>query len=243
MAFATGAPRRVGLATAREGSRLAYTDVVSVSRELHAVDRYWLVAEAFGVGELPKRFHVPVSDSARAWAIQQLHGLPRPWLVIAAGSRWLTKRWPAEHFAALARHAQAKLGGGVVTIGTAGELAISQAVLASLAGPKLDLTGRTTLPQLAALLSLCDAVLANDTGPMHLAAALGRPVIAPYTCTQVRLHGPYGQTGGVESRVTCQGSYLKRCARLDCMRELTPARLQPVLDEVLTRWADNSRSA
>ena len=108
----------------------------------------------------------------------------------------------------------------------------------------MDLTGRTTLPRLAAVLARADAMLANDTGPLHLAAALGRPVVAPYTCTKVRLNGPYGgERGAVESRVWCQGSYLKRCGRMECMAELTPERLWPVLYEVLRRWESRTRSA
>jgi ADP-heptose:LPS heptosyltransferase len=116
--------------------------------------------------------------------------------------------------------------------------------MTQLAGATRDLTGRTTLPRLTAVVSLADVMLANDTGPLHLAAALGRPVVAPYTCTKVRMTGPYGaDTRAVESRVWCQGSYLKRCGRLDCMAELTPDRLWPVLQEILQQWAQQPRSA
>ena len=87
-------------------------------------------------------------------------------------------------------------------------------------------------------------MLANDTGPLHVAAALGRPVVAPYTCTKVLLTGPYGgESGCVESRVWCQGSRLKRCRRMDCMAELTPDRLWPRLEEVLLTWESRRRSA
>jgi ADP-heptose:LPS heptosyltransferase len=104
--------------------------------------------------------------------------------------------------------------------------------------------GRTSLPQLAALLARADGMLANDTGPMHLAAALGRPVIAPYTCTRVRLSGPYGAArGAVEAAVRCQGSYLKRCGLMQCMTVLTPDLLWPRLYEVLSSWESRSRSA
>lgn len=250
MAAATLAPRRIGLAGAREGSRLAYTDVIPCDVEEHAVDRYWRVAEALGVGDLPKRFHVPVSDEANASATKALCRLPRPWLVLGVGARWVTKRWPAAYFAELVRRVQQKYGGTAVFVGAADETTLALKVLNHMADAvsltersSLDLTGRTTLPQLAAVLSLADAVLANDTGPAHLAAALGRPVVAPYTCTKVRRHGPYGQGGGVESTVGCQGSYLKSCPRMDCMTELTSDRLWPALDEVLTRWADRCRSA
>src|SRR5262249_21895336 len=117
------------------------------------------------------------------------------------------------------------------------EAGLSRATAALLPGPVRDVTGRTTLPQLAALLDGADVMVANDTGPLHLAAALGRPVVAPYTCTKVRLNGPYGaEHGAVESTVPCQGSYVKRCPHMVCMTELTPDRLWPLLCEVLWSW-------
>jgi lipopolysaccharide heptosyltransferase I len=241
MAAASGAARRVGFSSAREGAAWFYTDVVPVTKaeygRIHAVDRYWRVAEALGVGDLPKEFHVPIPDDARLWARAALRDCPRPWLVLGVGSRWQTKRWPPGHFAALARRAQERFGGTALFVGGGDETSLAEAVRCRLAGPTCDLTGRTTLPQLAAVLEQADVVLANDTGPLHLAAALGRPVVAPYTCTSVRLTGPYGALGGaVETTVWCQGSRLKRCGRLDCMAELTPDRLWPPLREVLLSW-------
>ncbi len=142
------------------------------------------------------------------------------------------------------RQAQERFGGTAVFIGAASEAALAGDVAARLAGPACNLAGRTTLPQLAAVLEVADAVVANDTGPLHLAAALGRPVVAPYTCTKILLTGPYGgEAGAVESRVWCQGSRLKRCRRMECMAELTPNRLWPRLEEVLQTWQIRSRSA
>ncbi len=246
MAAATGAKYRLGLHSAREGAGLCYTHAVGVAtlNELHAVDRYWEVAAALGVGDGPKEFHVPVADPAQEWAEETLRGLPRPWLVLGVGSRWVTKQWLPEHFAALAQQAQGRFGGTAVFVGTGDETPLAQAVQAQLVGPTLNLAGRTTIPQLTAVLARADAMVANDTGPLHLAAALGRPVVAPYTCTKVRLTGPYQSPAtAVESRVWCQGSYLKRCPRMECMTELTPDRLWPVLREVLQSWESRSRSA
>jgi heptosyltransferase-1 len=245
MTVATGASRRVGLATAREGATWFYTDRVPVPdfQATHAVDRYWLVAEALGAGG-PREFIVPLQPDARAWADGVLRALARPWIAVGPGSRWLTKRWPPQHFAELARRAQVRFGGTVVLVGTPDEAPLSAAVRDHLVGPALDLTGMTSLAQLAALLARVDAMTANDTGPLHLAAALGRPVVAPYTCTKVARTGPYGPNGlAVESRVWCQGSYLKRCPRMECMTELTPDRLWPLLCEVLQSWESRSQPA
>jgi lipopolysaccharide heptosyltransferase I len=246
MTAASGAARRVGLGSAREGATWFYTDVVPVADfgALHAVERYWLVAAALGVGHLQRQFRLPPFPEAGRWADQTLRSYPRPWLALGPGSRWPSKRWPPAHFAELAGRAHAAFGGTVILVGGRDEVVLGREVATRLRGPVLDLTGGTSLPQLAALLARADVVLANDTGPLHLAAALGRPVVAPYTCTKVRLTGPYGAEGGVvESRVWCQGSYLKRCARLECMDELTPDRLWPRLHDVLQSCQSVPRSA
>jgi len=245
MTLATGARRRVGLGTAREGAQLAYSDIIAVPDPTtsHAVDRYWRVVEALGVGHLPKRFDIPVLPESRAWAQTQLRDVPRPWMAFGVGARWLTKRWPPDHFAVLARRAQEKFGGTVFFVGAPDEAPLAKQVIAQLRGPSRDFVGTTSLQQLAGLLDAADVMVANDTGPLHLAAALGRPCVAPYTCTQVRRHGPYGQAGGVETTVWCKGSYVRTCDRLECMTELVPDRLWPVLASTLSAWASHSRSA
>jgi heptosyltransferase I len=244
MTLATGARRRVGLASAREGAALAYTDRIAIPADMHAIDRYWRVVEALGVTTKNIRFTVPIVPAALQWALAQLHDLPRPWLMLGVGARWLTKRWPTEHFAALARRAQERFGGTAVFVGGPDEMPLAQQAAAALTGPVRDLTGCTSLPQLAAVLSVADMMLANDTGPLHLAVALGRPVVAPFLCTRVVLTGPYGRPGSaVETTVHCAGSLLKKCDRLECMSELTPARLWPLVEEVLSQWQTANRCA
>ncbi len=245
MTLATGAVRRVGLSTAREGAHLAYTDVIPVPEPdaKHAVEHNWAAAEALGVGDVPKRFDVPVRPESRAWAQGQMKDCPRPWLAFGVGARWLTKRWPPESFAALARQAQERFGGTAFFVGAPDEAPIAQEVIARLHGPWRDFVGTTNLQQLAGLLEAADVMVSNDTGPLHLAVALGRPTVAPYTCTRAHRHGPYGQAGGVETTVWCKGSYVRTCDRLDCMTDLGPDRLWPHLSHILSAWAARSRSA
>jgi heptosyltransferase-1 len=243
----TGAPRKIGFANAREGAVHFYSQRVEVldAARIHAVDRYWRVVEQLGAGEAPKRFVVPLRPSEVAAAERELAPLPRPWLAFAVGSRWVTKCWPPAHFAELANRTQATFGGTVVFVGSANDTPLSRETARSLCGPFRDLTGKTSLPRLAALLAQVDVMVANDTGPLHLAAALGRPCIAPYTCTKTALHGPYGAAGGgVETAVACGGSYLKRCPQgMICMSELTPGKLWNPLFEVLSAWRSRCRSA
>lgn len=242
MCLATGAKMRVGFANAREGSRFAYTHrvVVPDAGRIHAVDRYWRIAEFLDAGTEPKRFHVPISNEARGWAANELRGLPRPIVAVALGAKWVTKRWPPAHFAKLLR----TVPGTCVLIGSADDTPLSLEVASARYGPTRDLTGKTTLPQLAALLAAADVMVGNDTGPLHLAAALGKPCVAPYTCTKIALHGPYGSFGGgVETTVHCGGSYIKTCPNMICMPDLTPDRLAPRLADALAAWNRQSRSA
>lgn len=247
MTAASGAKVKVGFAAAREGASWMYTHRIAVpdADRIHAVDRYWRVVEALGAGQGPKRFLVPVQEREVAAVDAEFAHLPRPWLALAVGSRWVTKCWPPGHFATLARQAQQEFGGTVLFVGTAEDREKSLEVAGQLTGPWQDLTGATSLPRLTALLSRVDVMVANDTGPLHLAAALGRPCVAPYTCTKVALHGPYGTSGaGIATTVPCAGSYLKRCPHgMICMNDLTPDKLWPTLHEVLRPWPTLSPSA
>ena len=102
MSLASGAKYRLGLASAREGARWFYTAALDDgSGTVHAVDRYWRVVDAFGAGGADKQFRLPVEETAKQWVRNQLGNCPRPWLAVGVGARWLTKRWPPEHFASL----------------------------------------------------------------------------------------------------------------------------------------------
>jgi ADP-heptose:LPS heptosyltransferase len=244
MTLASGAACRVGFAGAREGARWFYTHAIPEPNGLHTIERYLLAATALGGKVDEISYRLSIDQAALEWAYARLKPWPRPWLAVGVGARWRTKRWPPRHFAALLQRAQAEFGGTALFVGGNDETALSQEAIRLLSAGARNLTADTSLPQLAALLSLADVMIANDTGPLHLAVALGRPVVAPYTCTQVRFHGPHGQMQhGVETSVACRGSYLRNCSRLDCMTELTPDRLWPILDGVLTTWQNSSRCA
>jgi lipopolysaccharide heptosyltransferase I len=239
MARATGAPRRVGFANAREGAPRFYTDRVEVpdADRLHAVDRYWRIVDALGCGGCAKEFRLRVAAGAKRTSAELVSGWPRPIVAVAAGARWVTKRWPPEHFAAAARAVVRRLGGTVVFVGGADDAPLAHRAADQLGFGSLDLCGRTPIDVLAAVLADSDLVLANDTGPLHLAAALGRPVVAPYTCTLVERHGPYGQFHRTaRAAIACHGSYLRSCDHLSCLPTIPPARVVPLLFEALSAW-------
>jgi heptosyltransferase-1 len=228
MARATGAPVRVGLESARDGSRYCYTHrIASTGPDSHAVARLIKVAEAFGANIDRLRFEVAISPEDTAWATMVLKCLPSPRLAINVGARWLTKRWPPAQFAAVARRAVEDRGASLILLGAPEDRPLVDELKAALGSINaLDLCGRTTLPQLAALASEVDVFLSNDTGPLHLAAATGVKTVGVYTCTSPARTGPYGPNAlAVQSCVWCAPSYTRTCPRLECMTELTAERV------------------
>ena len=206
---------------------LCYTDrVESPGLDAHAVDRLLAVAGAFGADISSPRFRVAIGPEDESWARSVLETLPRPLMAINIGARWLTKRWPPEQFAIVARRAVEELGASLVLVGAPEDRPLVDALKRAL-GPieSLDLCGRTTLPRLASLAREVDVFVSNDTGPLHLAAAAGAKVVGVYTCTSPARTGPYGPNAfAVTSCVWCAPSFVKTCPRLECMTELTPDR-------------------
>ncbi len=241
MCASSGAPVRIGFANAREGSKHFYTHRIDVpdADRIHAVDRYWRMVESLGGNPGPKRFVLAVNEAERDAVEARLKPLPKPWVAVAVGAKWLTKRWPPEHFAELLNMGFREFGGTAIFLGSPEDIPLSERAAGLLHGPHLDLTGQTSIPNLIAALASCDAMLANDTGPLHVAVALGKPCAIPYTCTRIALHGPYGQfANAVETGVPCAGSYLKQCPNgMICMNELTPERMWPAFRRVLSAVA------
>ncbi len=235
LTWATRAPRRLGYRHAREGAARAYTDTVDARYwEMPAIDHYQLFARQLGCqGEVPRAV-LPITSEQHRDIAQQLAHLPRPLLAIHAGAQWETKRWPPESFAWLARQAWNQYGAGVVLLGGPGEKRLADQVAEQISGPLVNLAEATRLPELAAAAAAADVFLAGDTGPMHLAAAVGTRVVSVFTCTSPLRAGPRGDAHlVVATQVDCAASYLKKCPLMKCMLELTPQRVWPALAKQL----------
>lgn len=255
MTAATGAPLRVGLQTAREGAHLAcHWTVPDTGRDVPAHRRYGRIAEALGARELPQTIRLALTRSEIDWADDQLAELPRPVLAVNPGARWPTKRWPVEKFALLAARAVRSYELGLVILGSPAERPLADRletqVRRSVSDPPVhNLAGRTGLRQLAALLERVDLLLTNDSGPMHLAAGLGTPVVGLFTCTSPVLSGPPGdQHELVATKVSCAASYRKRCPyrgreHLACLEELDVERVWQALVRVIEKNSLSPRAA
>lgn len=240
LARATGAPARVGFDRpraevwrasartfpeqtrkhawqgAREGSWLAYTHVIPVpTLDLHAVDRYLNVGPLLGLDDGPADFSFPIPQEAngRIEALLDYYEIAKAKIVVMApGTIWETKQWRREAFAEVARHFLQK-GLAVTLIGSERERAVCNEV-AALAPGVVNLGGETTLSELAALIRRATICITNDSGPMHLAVALGRPVVSIFGPTDPLWIGPYRRDGAVlQAKLPCVPCYLRQLSR------------------------------
>lgn len=221
--YATGAPKRVGLSDAREGARFFYTDVVEVKNGMHAADRYLRVGEAVGFAASGPEFRLEVARAARGSALGVLSGpdgaYARPNIAFSLGARWPSKNWPAANFADAGRRLVARTGGTVFILGAASARKESEEIVKAMGAGAVNLVGRTSLAELAAVIGEMDVVVTPDTGVMHMADALGKRIVAVFGPTDPAKTGPYFQRANVMvAKNVCE---LMPCMRRDCPRSDT----------------------
>ena len=229
MTQATAAPLRIGLETAREGSSLTCHFLLpETSKTVPAHARYWRVAEWLGIGDHPREAQIPIPSTARTWSEQQLALLPGPVLAIHPGARWSSKRWPAENFTAIANRFIDQYRGSILLVGSEDETPLAQTIAHALPDSHtLNLCGETSIPQLAACLQQADLLLCNDSGPMHLAAALNTPLVGLFTSTDSQRSGPPPRFNQrlLSTPAHCSGCYRRTCPlsgaeHLKCLQQL-----------------------
>jgi len=243
----------IGLDEVREGARGFYD--VAVRREsyyTHAVDWYLSVLAPLGVPVhqnftwLPENPKV-AAEVYRKWPNGMWHSpQPQPdtgklapqWIVFQPGARWHNKRWPIEHFAELARQlSKTYPDTHLVILGGKDDHLLGEIISEAAPYHCLNLCGETSLPEMIEWVRRCDLMVTNDTGPMHAAAALGKPLIALFGPTEPRRTGPYGHLETVlRTDLPCAPCMKPGCHILDrdaCLRLLSAsevmARIQATL--------------
>ncbi len=227
-----------GLDEVREGARGFY-DVAArrASFHTHAVDWYLSVLPPLGVPVhknfvwLPERPQI-AAELKRKWpaafASPPHSTLRTPHLIaLQPGARWPTKRWPVENFAELVRLLAEKFPQArFVVLGDAGDRSLGKAVAGTAPERCVNSCGETSLPEMIECLRLCDLMITNDTGPMHAAAALGKPLVALFGPTEPRRTGPYGQAENVlRIDLPCSPCFKSRCAWKnpnECLTAISP---------------------
>ncbi|MEW6002417.1 MAG: lipopolysaccharide heptosyltransferase II [Nitrospirota bacterium] len=218
---ATGAPLRVGFAESREGSGFFYTHKVKAGKDIHAVDRYLKIADFLGCSLGDVRFPLPFNFNPLS-----THSLPSQYAAIVPGARWKTKMWPPENFGSLSSLLPLK----TVVVGSRSDMNVAREIVANSKGKAISLAGRTNLKELIEVMKGARFVVSNDSGPMHIAAALGISVFALFGPTDPVRTGPYGE-GHVVIRedLSCAPCFKRSCKDMKCMKSLSVRKVYEII--------------
>jgi heptosyltransferase-2 len=228
LAWRAGIPERIGYA--RDGRGILLTKAVAAPRagEIPAHEQFYyleLVRRAGWVERVEGESEITLSVSREAAEAAERTligagvrscgdgGAGALRVAIGAGASYgSAKCWLPERFAEVANRLMAESGAEIILFGTAGEMAVSNAIVAGMKRPPIDLTGKTAIAELPALLSRCQLFIGNDSGAMHVASAVGLPVVAIFGPTD-----PFG-TAPVTPKCTivqekpyCSPCFLRRC--------------------------------
>jgi ADP-heptose:LPS heptosyltransferase len=210
---------------------------------MHAVDRYLLVAAALGAHpQGPPQFRFKMLDADMAMVQDLFHrkgvSVDRPWVAMNVSARWPTKRWPLSSFAGVLDQLHKDGFGPVVVIGGSDERDDVNQLKTMTKSPFIDLTGAVPLGCLPALLSKAAAMITNDSGPMHIAAGLGIPVVAMFGPTSAVRTGPYGVGHRVlTGQVPCSPCFSRVCRHspeMECPHLIKPNHVVEAARHVVT---------
>lgn len=227
-------PCKIGYDGTREGSYLALTEKLPpYDPDAHAVWRYLNIARHLAAPVAPPRFHLGhlLADPG-----EQLGGMPpKPYVVLHPAARWPTKLWPAASWALLAE-GLAGMGAGVVLTGSPGDMGLARAIVAESRASVFNLAGRTTLKELAAVLKGAAFAVTTDTGPMHLAAALGTRVVALFGPTAPWRTGPFGEGHEIlRLGLECSPCFRRQCPAPRCLTELPLSAVNAACKKMFSR--------
>lgn len=196
VSFLSGAKEKYGYWELREGSNLVNKALMGPNKYGHVIERYLDTVRA--LGGTVDAIEFPMHESAEAAnagaAKLAAQGLPdgADYVVIAPGARWTVKEWPIGHFGELCKRLATKEQ-YVVLVGASSDKAKADEIQALAASPYvLNLTGQTSLEELVEVIRRCKLYISADTGPLHIANALKRPLIGLYGTTSPERTGPYG---------------------------------------------------
>jgi len=227
IAFLSGIPQRIGYNRDLRGFLL--TDPILFNkddRKTHHIEYYLNILRQAGINAEFSIPYIKLSLRERLRARDTLKGLKRPVVGINPGASYgSTKRWQPEKFAEVIKKIITELNGSIVLFGGQSERKIAEEIVSKLdSRHMLNLSGKTSLRELSALISECDVLLTNDSGPMHIGYAVKTPLVAIFGSTDPELTGPSGKGNiVVKKNIECSPCFERTCGRnkMDCMDAIT----------------------
>jgi len=235
-----GVRKRLGYATCGRGLLINWK-VDPAGHGGHQVHHYLNLVRALGTIHAEPRPSINIPDRLRQWARDALQkkGFTKSDLLVGINPGSVygpAKCWPPEKFAALIRLVRERRGVPVIIVGGERERALADSLCHGTGRDVFSMAGETTVMQLAALMERCAVVVSNDTGPMHLACAVGTPVVAIIGPTDPRATGPLGPHLIVRSAVECSPCFKRRCPTDHrCMTELSVEEVYRATEQLLKK--------
>ncbi len=225
LVFLTKSPIKLGYDSMQELSGLFYTDKIREDLGKHAVDRYLDFPRHLGASVGEPQFIIQTDHEneikVNELLAQNMISSKDKIIAVSPVALWDTKLWDNHSWAALCDRIIKELGIKLIFVGDGSRSDISE-IKSSMSAQSIDLDGQTSLRDLATLFRQADLVLTTDSGPMHLAAALGKPVIALFGPTSPGRTGPYGKGHTIIRKdLECSPCFLKKCESRRCMTEIS----------------------
>lgn len=231
-------PRRIGYGSKRAGFLL--TEKAGIpDKKLHKVEYFLNLAKAAGIETKNKNYEILISDNDTKEGEKILNDAgikDKGFIALNAGGNWDLKRWPAENFAELGDKIFEKLGSAIILTGAEKDIVLAENIAGLMKHRPLILCGKTTLKTLGAIFKKAICVISNDSGPMHLAVAVGTRVVAIFGPTSPELTGPYGDGRYIVLRkdtgckIPC---YDLKCKDNRCMKAVTAEDVLGALYEII----------
>ncbi|WP_378950867.1 lipopolysaccharide heptosyltransferase II [Pelosinus sp. sgz500959] len=239
ISYLSGATQRLVYCNARELSHFIGQRICGEHEQGHVVERYLDVARHLNckIDEVVFPLYITELEAKKTVMIANHAGLrlENPYIVLAPGTNWPSKCWPTTHFAELVDKLY-DCNLIPVIVGGPNDQRLAQEIIANTKVPPIDLTGKTTMKQLAYLIKGSQTFIGGDTGPMHLAVAVGAKVVTLFGPTDPKRNGPYGKGHQIVlAPVPCQGCWKKVCPKdEDCMSTIHPDRVFESIKSVLS---------
>ena len=236
--YSAGAKKSFGMCNMREMSDRISTPIKGPHADGHIVERYLDVARAIGCQVNEVKFPLVITDRDKSVAQNAMRqaGVPdgASYAVLAVGANWPNKRWPTKYYARLSDWLYEKqlipvfVGGGQLDESLVAEIE-AQAMV-----PPINLVGKTSLKQLAHVITGARFVIGGDTGPVHLGAGLKVPTIMLQGPTDANRNGPYGQLeNAIEIGRACKYCWKRACPKgLDCLASISVEQVQGKIEQI-----------
>lgn len=242
LSWLSAGSRLVGVQDLREFAFGFYDhSVPRPSFETHAVDWYLSVIRSLEVDTSKDFVWLPPRETAIQRVLERWpQFLTDQYAVLVPSARWKNKRWPVEYFARLVQLSEKSSPAlRFVVVGSGDDVSIGEEIKRAAPGRVDNLAGCTDLPEMIEVIRFSKLVITNDTGPMHVAAALRKPTVSLFGPTHPARTGPYGQNTLVQRMpvpcAPCMKDVCHNPVEIECLRKITPESICAIMARLLDR--------